>query len=133
MTFSQLLRLVAVVCAAVWLAAPASLFAPLALGAPGCGPARAAQIDSPLPPPLSPLVAPPDSPLPTPQPDPAPGFETFLPGLSGQAPVGAESQPPGPPPDLGTLLNYVAGAVVVIGVTLKIYWRISDRRKKTAR
>ena len=58
---------------------------------------------------------------------PESGSQTFLPGIS--QPEGAESRPPGPPPDLGTLLNYVAGAVVMVGVTLKIYWWISDRRK----
>lgn len=126
MAFSQLVRLI-VVCATVWIVAPASLFASFGVSQRG----RPAQIDSLLPtPPASPLAAPLDSPLPTPHPDPASGFEAFLPGVSDQAPVSVENQPPGTPPDLGTVLNTIAGAVVVIGVTLKIYWYISDRRKR---
>ncbi len=126
MTFSRLVRLIAVV------VAPASFFASLAFGVPPRG--QPAQIDSVLPtPPASPIVAPLDSPLPTPHPDPTSGFEAFLPGVSDQSPVSAENQPPATPPDLGTLLNTIAGAVVVIGVTLKIYWYISDRRKRAAK
>jgi len=102
------------------------------------------QIESPIPtPPASPLLPPVVSPLPTPTseplecsaaqpcPDDAPTpqstFQAFLPGLS--EPGSAPARPPGPPPDLGTILNYVAAAVVVIGVTLKVYWFIADRRK----
>ena len=151
MTFSQSVRLVAAVCAALWIAAPSSS----ARIEPDRG--RPLQIDSPIPtppvspiptPPVSPITLPLGSPISTPPPSPtecvagspcngddAPtpesGLQTFLPGIS--QPGGAESQPTGPPPDLGTLLNYVAGAVVVIGVTLKIYWWISDRRKARER
>ncbi len=139
MTLSQWSRLVIVVCATLWIAVP-SLFARIAPD-----PGQPLQIDSPIPaPPVSPVTPPLDSPIPTLHPDPADclavspcngddaptpesGFQSFLPGIS--QPESTERQPPGPPPDLGTLLNYVAGAVVVIGVTLKIYWWISDRRK----
>jgi hypothetical protein len=102
----------------------------------GSGRVRWMQIESPiLTPPASPLPAPTSGPLecsaalpctddaPTPQST----FQAFLPGLS--EPEGAPALPPGPPPDLGTILNYVAAAVVVIGVTLKVYWFIADRRK----
>jgi hypothetical protein len=84
---------------------------------------------------VSPLPAPPSEPiecsagLPCADDAPAPQstFQAFLPGLS--EPDNAPASPPGPPPDLGTILNYVAAAVVVIGVALKVYWFIADRRK----
>ena len=106
--------------------------------------AREMQIESPIPtPPPSPLLPPALSPLPTPTsapiecsaampctddaPLPQATFQTFLPGVT--EPDSAPARPLGPPPDLGTILNYVAAGVVVIGVTLKVYWFISDRRK----
>jgi len=130
MTFSQWARLIVAACAALWIAVP-SLFAQDVPGISDRG--QLTQIDSPISTPLvSPIALPTDSPIPTPQPDPASGFDAFLPGVS-QQPSSADNQPPGPPPDLGTVLNYVALAIIVIGVTLKIYWFISDRRKGTAK
>jgi hypothetical protein len=136
MTLSHAVRLIAAVCAALWIAAPA-LIAQSGSGLPERG--WPAQIDSPLP-------TPGDSPIPTPIPDPAncgspfqpcngleatpvPTFSTFLPGVT--QPEDAADQPPGPPPDLGTILNYVAAGVVVVGGALKIYWFFADRRKRS--
>lgn len=125
MTLSRLSRIV------VWLGAVAWIVAP-SLQAQGWQPA---QIESPLPTPLF-------SPPPTPQVDPActaftpctdgeptpeSGFQSFLPGVTQGSET--EEEPAGQPPDLGTLLNYAAVAVVIIGGALKIYWFISDRRK----
>jgi len=127
--------------ASVVLAAPSSP-APLALGR--LDRARWMQIESPIAtPPPSPLFPTVVSPLPAPTavsiecsaampctddaPLPQATFQTFLPGVT--EPDGAPARPPGPPPDLGTILNYVAAGVVVIGVTLKVYWFISDRRR----
>jgi hypothetical protein len=137
MSYSKLMRAALAVCAAWWLAASG-----LASGA-----SRLLQGESPVPNPAdSPIPPPFDSPIVPPVPDPAQctvvepcvetptpagEFQTFLPGLS-ESGGDVEAQPPGPPPDLGTILNYVAGAVVVIGVTLKVYWFISDRRKAAA-
>ncbi|MGH2592397.1 MAG: hypothetical protein ACRDGG_02675 [Anaerolineae bacterium] len=130
MTFSRWVRLIVAACAALWIAVP-SLFAQDVPGISERG--QRMQLDSPIPtPPVSPIASPADSPIPTPQPDPASGFDAFLPGLS-QQPSSADNRPPGPPPDLGSVLNYVALAVIVIGVTLKIYWFISDRRKGAAK
>lgn len=137
MTLSHIARLMAAAGIALWIAAPTLV---AQTGQP-------AQVDSPLPAQRSPIGPPGDSPIPTPIPDPAncgspflpcdgaeptpvPTFSTFLPGVT--QPEGGADQPPGPPPDLGTILNYVAAAVVVAGGALKIYWFISDRRKKSA-
>ena len=138
MTFSGWVRLICIVCAALWIAMP-SLFAQDVPGAFDRG--QPAQPDSPLP-------TPPLSPIPTPYLDPAgcgtiipcdgaatpdSSFQTFLPGVSDQPAANADNRPPGPPPDLGSVLNYVAAAVVAIGGTLRIYWFISDRRKRAAK
>ena len=141
MSLSQLTRLVCSVGVAVWLAVP-SVF--------GVSPERKGllQGDSPIPNPLdSPIATDPFGLAATPVPDPAqcsseagcpdstapaPGgtaeFTTFLPGV-GQQPGQPADQPPSASPDLGALLNYAAIGVIVIGVTLKVYWFIADRRK----
>jgi hypothetical protein len=133
MTFSRFARWALVACAAVWLGVP-SLFAQ---DTPGRGlPLQIESPISPLPTPVGPIL--------TPAPDPAgcvvatscePGaptpaatFAAFIPSVS-ESGESAADQAAGPPPDLGTVLNYVAAGVVVVGVTLKIYWFISDRRK----
>lgn len=143
--FTPVRIVVAVACmlalASLVIAAPALPAQVMSLGSAR---ARWTQIESPIPTPLaSPLFPTVVSPLPTPPseslecsaalpctddaPTPQSTFQAFLPGLS--EPDSAPARPPGPPPDLGTILNYVAAAVVVIGVTLKVYWLISDRRK----
>jgi len=141
MSLSHLIRLVFIAGLAAWLAAPAAF---------GPAPDRvwSLQGDSPIPNPLdSPIAVDPFGPAPTPVPDPAvcsppegcvdgatstpvddAGFRAFLPGV-GQQPGQPASQPPGAPPDLGTLLNYAAIAIVVIGVSLKAYWFFADRRR----
>jgi len=134
MSHFRWIRFAAALCVAVWMIAP-SIFAQPA-------PARPTQPESPL---ASPLASPFFSPLPPPAPDPAecgfgipcatdaptpePGNQIFVPSVSGTG--DAVDQPPGPPPDLGTVLNFVAAGVVVVGVLLKIYWYISDRRKRS--
>jgi hypothetical protein len=108
---------------------------PLQLDSPIANP-----LDSTLPTPVpleSPVAIDPFAPTPAPAectaetPCPegtsTPEFKTFLPGV-GEQPGSAE-QPPSTPPDLGALLNYAAVAIVVIGVTLKVYWFVTDRRK----
>lgn len=132
MTFSRFARLILVACAAVWLGAP-SLFAQ---DAPGRGlPLQIESPFSPLPTPIGPIL----TPIPDPAScevatsctegaaTPAATFAAFIPSVSDTGESAA--QPPGPPPDLGTVLNYVAVGVVVVGVTLKVYWFVSDRRK----
>ena len=104
------------------------------------------QTDSPL---ASPLPSPMESPFAVPSPDPArctdanpcagevmaptpeATFQAFLPGVA-QPSEGdsAGSQGQATPPDLGTLLNYVAAGVVAVGVLLKLYWYLADRRKR---
>ncbi len=130
MTFSKSVRLIFIVCAALWLAAP--------LWAAPSDRGRLLQE-------VSPLDSPPPSSLdlfPTPAPDPAlctsttpcpegtptPVAQVFLPGLAGSA-GSASDQPPAPPLDLGTTLNYVALGVIMIGVALKAIWFVADRRK----
>ena len=144
MSLSHMIRPVLVAGLAVWLAAPA------ALGLPPLGPVsdRAPQGDSPIPNPLdSPIAVDPSGSAPAPLLDPAvcsplegcvdgatstpvddTGFRAFLPG-AGQQPDQSASQPPGASPDLGTLLNYAAIAIVVIGLSLKAYWFFADRRR----
>ncbi|HLF27275.1 MAG TPA: hypothetical protein VJG32_13140 [Anaerolineae bacterium] len=137
MTLSQLARLLAALCAGVWLAAP-SLLSPVTARAPEH---TLLTQDSPL---TGPFGDPPDSPLPTParcsadqpceeelSPTPSPEFQTFLPGVSEPAAPSADAGSQ-PPPDLGTVLNYVAVGVIVVGVTLKAYWFVADRRKGIA-
>jgi hypothetical protein len=138
MSFSRWIRIGAAVCVGLWIAVP-NWLAQLA-------PDRATppQIESPIPAPgASPLASPMASPLPAPIPDPAecsldnscgelapapaPENKVFVPSVSEAG--DASNQPPAPPPDLGTLLNYVAAGVIVVGVSLKIYWYVSDRRK----
>ena len=141
MSLSQLSRLACIVGLAVWLAVPPVF---------GASPERKEllQDDSPIPNPLdSPIATDPFGLTATPVPDsarcsseagcpdsavPTPGgtaeFSTFLPGV-GQQPGQSANQPPGASPDLGALLNYAAIGVIVIGVTLKVYWFIADRRK----
>ena len=133
MTFSRFARLALVACAAVWLGAP-SLFAQ---DVPGHGlPLQIESPISPLPTPIGPIL--------TPVPDPAgcevatsctegaatpaATFAAFIPSVS-ETGESAANPAAGPPPDLGAVLNYVAAGVVVVGVTLKVYWFISDRRK----
>ena len=133
MPFSKSVRLTLIVCAALWMAVPL-LAAPLDRGSPLQG--------------VSPLDSPPPTPVvdlfPTPVPDsaactaagpcaegtstPAASFQSFLPGVSESGNT-QQSKPPSAPPDLGTLLNYLAVGVVVIGVTLKVVWFVADRRK----
>jgi hypothetical protein len=144
MRLSQLARLAVIACAALWLAAPTAASWPLQGDSPITTP-----LNSPIPNPLgSPIAGDPFGLGATPVADPAlcspedvacvdgtpapagQEFETFLPGISDPA-AGTLNQPPGPPPDLGTLLNGAAIAVVVVGVTLKLYWFISDRRKQS--
>jgi hypothetical protein len=127
MTFSRFARWALGVCAALWLAVP-SLWAR--------GPLQIESPISPLPTPIGPIL----TPVPDPAgcqvvtscepgaPTPAATFAAFIPSVS-ESGESAADQAAGPPPDLGTVLNYVAAGVVVVGVTLKIYWFISDRRK----
>jgi hypothetical protein len=147
MIFSRSIRLII-----VWIAVPL-LFVQAASSTPNRG--HPMQIESPIAlPQASPLLLP-DSPIAAPTPSPTlctaatpcdestvtptatQEFNTFLPGV-GQQPGSAgsvpqPSAPPPAPPDLGTVLNYVAVGVIVVGVTLKIYWFIADRRKGTAK
>jgi len=136
MKVSRLIRVALAACATLWLAAP-SLFAQVAPVSPDRG--WPMQIESPI----SPLFSPIATPFPDPSEcgivnacagesvTPAPTFQAYLPGLSGQPPSSG-NLPSTPPPDLGTVLNYVAVAVVVVGMTLKVYWFISDRRKASS-
>ena len=62
----------------------------------------------------------------TPQSD----FSTFIPSAGSGEPV-EQIQEPTTPPDLGTVLNYIAIGIIVIGVPLRLYWYMQDRRKRT--
>lgn len=136
MSPSRWFRFAVAACAAAWMIAPSIR----AQDAPG----RPSQIESPLTSPLDSPIAVPDpagctvdggcsDPAIAPTPPPQATFQAFLPGVAQPDEAsGADNQPPGPPPDLGTLLNYVAGGIVVVGVTLKVYWYLSDRRKRHA-
>lgn len=128
---SRIARLIAVFAATAWIAAPS-------LSAQDAGQARPpAQIDSPLlTPGASPLATPildpancsETAPCSDAEPTPLPPAQVFLPGVAQSG--SAENEPPGPPPDLGTILNYVAVVVIIVGGALKIYWVISDRRNR---
>ncbi len=138
MSYSRWIRIAAAVCVGLWIAVP-NMLAQVASDR-----STPLQIDSPIPAPgSSPLASPLASPIPAPiadlaecgldnscgevVPTPVPENKIFVPSVSEAGDT--STQPPPPPPDLGTVLNYVAAGVIVVGVSLKIYWYVSDRRK----
>jgi hypothetical protein len=132
MTFSRWIRLSAAVCAVIWWLVMAGPTAPVSSWqSPLLFQSPLSPLEPPSPDPFTgavnemcnELVPCTDQPV-TPQPD----FSNFIPGVaSGEAP---EVQAPATPPDLGTVLNYIAVAIVVIGVPLRLYWYMKDRRRK---
>jgi len=127
MTVSRLTRWMLVVYAILWIALPTrAQVGLLQVVSPIQSP-----LDSPigLPTPVTdPALCGPALPCDPAAPTPAATFQAFMPGVSQP---GSETPSPSQatPPDLGTVLNYVAAGVVVVGVALKVYWFISDRRK----
>lgn len=132
MTFSRWIRLSAAVCAAMWWMAMASPIAQVSsLQSPLEVPGQFSPVEPPSPDPFTgsaneicnDLIPCTDGA--TPQTD----FSTFVPSL-GTDESANEFQEPATPPDLGTVLNYIAIAIIVVGVPLRLYWYMQDRRKK---
>ena len=133
MTFSRWTRLSAAVCAlAWWIATTSPIVQVSSLQSPVELPNPFSPIEAPVPDPFTgpngevcnDIVPCTDQPV-TPQPD----FSTFIPGVgSGETPE--QVQEPASSPDLGSTLNYIAIAIIVVGVPLRLYWYIQDRRRR---
>lgn len=145
MTFSRFSRLLMALCAALWFitsSAPIENARSMQSPLPTDSPIAVPPFPFPTTSDVSPIARPEPDPIAPPQPidcntaipcngdetPETPSFNTFVPGAGGGA-DDAQSQQPASPPDLGTILNYVAIAIIVIGVPLRVFWWMNDRRK----